>query len=191
MVRYFNRQTRVADGQSTVNDVSSAKLATTAPGFCRRGGLSFCFKIVRSRAVWSVVAFILLGLLVVRWMDASGAPQSFQARWGNIAPLVTLSLHAFLAVSPFIPSDGLCVANGMLHGFWMGAFLSWVGWWVAGIVAFQIGARARQDLDLEQFESRLPRWLKALPIGHPLYVILVRQIPGIGGDATNISGRRG
>ena len=59
-----------------------------------------------------------------------------------------MSLQAIVAVTPF-PSDVLCVANGTVYGLWLGAFLSWVGWYLAALIEFGIGRRARSDFSIE------------------------------------------
>lgn len=171
--------TDLAPPDASVRDPDeSATFAAATP--CRPPMIA---RLLRSRVLWTIVAIFAFALALARLIDSYGGPQALRDRLGGSAPLLTVPLHAIVTVSP-LPSDGLCVANGMIYGFWWGAVLSWLGWWLAGIASFTLGARARQELALTEYGDRLPSWLRRLPISHPLYLILARQIPGIGGDAT-------
>jgi uncharacterized membrane protein YdjX (TVP38/TMEM64 family) len=140
-------------------------------------------RILGSTALWLLVFLLVASVYLAQWVERQGGPEAISERYGLMAPLVTLPLHTIVAVSP-LPSDFLSIANGSLYGFWIGAILSWIGWWFAGLAAFAIGRRARHEFQLDSVTSRLPKWLQELPVGHPVYLIGARQIPLIGGDAT-------
>ena len=99
--------------------------------------------------------------------------------YGLAAIAITLPTHIILALTPF-PSDVIGIANGALYGLTTGTMLSWIGWWISALFEFSIGRRARHDFELGQQADRLPRFLRELPIDHPLYLICVRQVPWLG-----------
>lgn len=145
----------------------------------------------RLRFIIMAAMVVVGGYFVARWVESIGGPAKFRSEFGLLAPAITLPLHAIVSISPF-PSDVLCVANGALYGFWLGAALSWLGWWVAGLAEYGFGYQARRDFNLAARWERLPRWLRKFPVGHPVFLIGVRQVPGIGGHmATLLPGAAG
>lgn len=140
------------------------------------------------RAATTPTLYLILGLIVLAsvmtsWIDLLGGPNAVRERFGIVAPLVSVSIHIVLAITPF-PSDFISITNGALYGFAMGAFLSWVAWWIAAILEFFLGFRARRDFQLESKLDELPVWLRDFPIDHPVFLIGARQIPWIGGHIT-------
>ncbi len=155
------------------------------------GNRRWWLRLLSSPTVWILVGVAILGAVLVRWIDGLGGPSAFQNKFGVIAPLVTVSLHIILALTPF-PSDPIAMANGVLYGFRLGVSLSWLGWWLAGLAEFALGRRARYDFCLDTTLTKAPRWVVEIPVSHPAYLILSRQIPWLGGHiSTFVPGAAG
>ena len=145
----------------------------------------------KSRSLQLALGLILIGYGAVRWLARMGGPQGIWATLGWWAPTLTVPLHCLVSLSP-VPSDLIAVANGTLYGPWLGSLLGWAGWYASAWIRFGLGRRAGRDLPVERWWGRLPRWLRALPIGHPLFLIISRYIPYVGGEiATLVPGARG
>jgi uncharacterized membrane protein YdjX (TVP38/TMEM64 family) len=129
------------------------------------------------------VVILLVALPALWWVNSLGGLQQFRDQYGRTAPMITTPIHMAVASLP-IPADAICVANGALYGFWVGALLSWLGWYGAALVKFGLGRRARQDFNIEAGIKRLPLVLQRFPIGHPAFLIGSRLIPGLGGNVS-------
>ena len=148
-------------------------------------------RLVRSPIFWIVLLILPAGYALVQWVDSVGGPEGIQTRFGALAPAVTGSLQFALTLTPF-PTDLFSIAHGTLYGVWIAAPLNWTVWWLASIVEFSLGRRARTDFDLETEMQRLPGWLRRFPAEHPAFLILSRQIPWAGGHiATLVPGALG
>ncbi|TWT96571.1 SNARE associated Golgi protein [Neorhodopirellula pilleata] len=135
-------------------------------------------RLFRSSTFYLVVGILALGAVATRWLSDHD-PAEFQATLGAAAIPVTLTLHVVLAVSPF-PSDLIAIASGAIYGFGLGFCLSWTGWFIASVLEFGLGRRARQDFELEQGLQRAPKWLRRFPVDHPVFLVGVRQVPWLG-----------
>lgn len=148
-------------------------------------------RVLTSPTVWVFALVCVLGYLLVDWIDQQGGPEAVQQRYGIAAPMVTVSLHIILALTPF-PSDVVAITNGMIYQIRMGVALSWLGWWLAALAEFALGRRARKDFCIDTALSRAPAWIRSFPISHPLFLILSRQVPWLGGHiATLVPGAAG
>ena len=128
------------------------------------------------------VGVILVVLILAAWLShwlASNDVRSFRDSLGPSAFAVTLPIHVILALTPF-PADFVAIANGAMFGLLVGTPLSCLGWWIAALLQFGLGRRARRDFSLERRTANMPEWLKRLPLDHPLYLICVRQVPWLG-----------
>jgi uncharacterized membrane protein YdjX (TVP38/TMEM64 family) len=133
----------------------------------------------------------VIATLLLRSLDSSGDLLAFQQSFGSFAPLFTVPIHIIIAITPF-PSDAVSIGNGAIYGFAMGTALSWFGWWLAALLEFALGRRAREDFVLEASLARAPAWIKRFPIAHPGYLIGSRQIPWLGGHiSTFVPGAMG
>lgn len=142
-------------------------------------------KWIRSPLFWLLLLALPASYALVLWVDSVGGPPGIHARYGMLAPVVTGSLQFALSPTPF-PTDLFSIAHGTLYGFWIAAPLNWTVWWLAAMLEFALGRRARVDLDLESEIERLPEWLRRFPVDHPAFLILGRQIPWAGGDITTL-----
>jgi uncharacterized membrane protein YdjX (TVP38/TMEM64 family) len=136
--------------------------------------------------------FAVLGLLSFVTMQAlaegDGLADRF-ADWGPVAALVLIPLHALVAVSP-VPGEAVAVANSMLFGFWWGSLSNWIGWMLAAMAEYWLVRGLTTDFVGSGREPRLPKWLKRLPISHPIYLIVVRWVP-FGGHVVNVTAGAG
>lgn len=147
--------------------------------------------LLRAPTFWGIIGVFIGGYLLMRWVDSIGGPEGVQERFGAAAPFVTGSLQLSLSLTPF-PSDVVCIAHGMLYGFWVAAALNWFVWWLAALLEYALGRRARIDFDLERRWNRLPHRLRRFPVEHPAFLILARQVPWAGAHLTTLlPGARG
>ena len=140
------------------------------------------------RVFTSLTVYLIAGLLVAsvflwNWMMSIGGPEAFREAFGWFAPAITIPIHIVLAITPF-PSDLMTIANGAVYGFSYGVLLSWFAWWLAAMLEFGLGYRARKDFDLERAMGKAPGWVQAIPVDHPIFLIGLRQIPWLGGHLT-------
>jgi uncharacterized membrane protein YdjX (TVP38/TMEM64 family) len=130
----------------------------------------------RLRSLGWFAAFVAVAIPVGLWVDSLGGPEALVARYGVIAPLVTVPIHAILAVTPF-PSELFVMANGTAYGWFWGSVLGWFGWTVASMMEYGLYARASKDFDLDEQLAKLPEWFRKFPVEHPAFLILGRQFP--------------
>jgi uncharacterized membrane protein YdjX (TVP38/TMEM64 family) len=130
----------------------------------------------RARAVLVVVLFSATAIPLGLWVQSMGGPEAVVAHFGLGAPFVTVPIHAVLAVTPF-PSELFVLANGTAYGWFWGAVLGWLGWVLASLMEYGLAARTAKDLDLPAQIAKLPARLQKLPVDHPLFLILGRQVP--------------
>ncbi len=148
-------------------------------------------RLVTSQTLYIVLGVVLVGVVLMRWVDALGGPAGVWERFGLLAPAISVPLHAVLAVTPF-PSDVMGVANGAVYGFWGGALLSWAGWFAASFVQYGIGQRVQKDFDVAGWMARSPTRLRRFPVSHPVFLIGARYVPYAGGHlATLLPGALG
>lgn len=149
-------------------------------------------KILRSKAIYLLTGILLIAILLTTWVDSIGGPTAIWERFGLLAPAISIPLHAAVAIAPLLPSDVVGIANGTVYGFWMGALLSWIGWYLASFVQFSIGRSLRGDFDVAGWMARAPAWLQRFPAGHPIFLIAARYMPYAGGHlATLVPGALG
>ena len=71
--------------------------------------------------------------------------------------------------------------NGVLFGPWIGTLVNAAGIVVAAIIGYVVALRTSKLLDIESTVQRLPNWVRHFKIGSPMFLIVVRIIPGLGG----------
>ena len=156
-----------------------------------RDGVYWWRRLLNSPTVWIFAIVCVLGYLLLDWIDAKGGPEAVRQQYGIATPVVTVITQIILALTPF-PSDVVPIANGMIFPFRTGVALSWFAWWLAALAEFALGRRARKDFCIDTALVRAPGWIQRFPISHPLYLILSRQIPWLGGHvSTFIPGAAG
>ncbi len=147
--------------------------------------VSWWRRVRSSKALLTILALCVLAFVVVKWGHAFGGPEGLWVRFGWLAPAVSIPVHALIAVTP-LPSDVGGMANGVVYGFWLGSFFSWVAWFGASFVQYAIGRRARTDFDLDALLARAPERLQSFPAAHPLFIIGARFVPYVGGHLATL-----
>jgi uncharacterized membrane protein YdjX (TVP38/TMEM64 family) len=94
---------------------------------------------------------------------------------------LSVVLFAVVASAPFSVTDALAVSNGVLFGPWIGAAVNAAGLVLAAILGYAIARRTSKLWALEEELAKLPAWTRRFEVGSPLFLIIVRAIPGIGG----------
>jgi uncharacterized membrane protein YdjX (TVP38/TMEM64 family) len=122
---------------------------------------------------------------LTRWVESIGGPAGVWERFGLVAPAISVPVHSIVAVTPF-PSDLIGIANGTIYGFWLGTLLSWLGWYIAAFIEFQIGRRAGRDFDVSGWVARSPGFIRRFPVGHPAFIIGSRWVPWAGGHVSTL-----
>ncbi|WP_250926823.1 TVP38/TMEM64 family protein [Aporhodopirellula aestuarii] len=138
----------------------------------------FWTRLLRSPVSYAILVLCFVGMWLVQWMSENELKQ-IRDVYGMGAIGILLPMHVAMALTPF-PSDLFSIANGALYGVTVGTLLSWLGWWIAALLQFGLGRRARKDFELEQETEHIPNWLRSFPIDHPLYLICIRQVPWLG-----------
>ena len=95
-------------------------------------------------------------------------------------PLAVL-IFAVVASAPFSVTDALAVMNGVLFGPWIGSAVNAAGLVLAAIIGYVVALRTSKLLNIEESVARLPAWARHFKIGSPMFLIVVRVIPGLGG----------
>jgi uncharacterized membrane protein YdjX (TVP38/TMEM64 family) len=94
---------------------------------------------------------------------------------------LSIVLFALVAAAPFSVTDALAISNGVLFGPWVGAAVNAAGLVLAAILGYAIARRTSKLWALEKELAKLPKWTQRFEVGSPLFLIIVRAIPGIGG----------
>jgi uncharacterized membrane protein YdjX (TVP38/TMEM64 family) len=100
---------------------------------------------------------------------------------GWIAYPSAVVLMTVVASAPFSVTDALAIMNGVLFGPLAGSLINAGGLIIAAVVSYLIALRTNKLLDIEQRLERLPSWIKRWPVASPMFLILVRLLPGVGG----------
>ncbi len=95
-------------------------------------------------------------------------------------PLAVL-IFAVVASAPFSVTDALAVMNGVIFGPWVGSAVNAVGLALAAVIGYVVALRTSKLLNIEESVARLPGWARHFKIGSPMFLIVVRIIPGFGG----------
>jgi len=95
-------------------------------------------------------------------------------------PLAVL-IFAIVASAPFSVTDALAIMNGVIFGPLVGSLVNAAGIVVAAVIGYVVALRTSKLLDIESTVQRLPNWVRHFKIGSPMFLIVVRIIPGLGG----------
>jgi uncharacterized membrane protein YdjX (TVP38/TMEM64 family) len=123
------------------------------------------------------VSFALAAFVVARKPEVE---QLLAAIGPFSMPLAALIL-AIVASAPFSVTDALAVMNGVLFGPFWGSVVNAAGIVIAAIIGYVVALRTSKLLDIENQVKRLPGWARHFKIGSPMFLIVVRIIPGLGG----------
>jgi len=137
-------------------------------------------RLFRSKTFYLVIGFFVAGFWLMHWVNAVGGPSIVRDRFGWAAPAVSMQIQWIVGMTPF-PTDILAIANGSLYGFWLGALVSWAGWYIDALIKFYIGRSTKEDFPVDQWVARLPKKLQRVPVDYPVFLIGSRLVPYAGG----------
>ncbi|GAC1413739.1 MAG: hypothetical protein NVSMB64_24010 [Candidatus Velthaea sp.] len=100
---------------------------------------------------------------------------------GPFALPAAIVVFAIVAAAPFSVTDALAVSNGVLFGPWVGSFVNACGIVLAAVIGYALALRTAKLLNIEEQVQKLPGWIRRFKVGSPMFLILVRLIPGMGG----------
>jgi uncharacterized membrane protein YdjX (TVP38/TMEM64 family) len=103
---------------------------------------------------------------------------------GVVGPVkfpIAVMVFAVVASAPFSVTDALAIMNGVLFGPWLGSLVNAAGLVVAAVIGYVVALRTSKLLNIEATVQRLPKWVRHFKIGSPMFLIVVRIIPGLGG----------
>jgi uncharacterized membrane protein YdjX (TVP38/TMEM64 family) len=101
---------------------------------------------------------------------------------------IAIGVFALVAAAPFSVTDALAVSNGVLFGPIVGSLVNAVGLVLGALLSYYVARRTSSLLDIECQMGHLPAWVNRFRVGSPVFLILVRIIPGVGGTlATQIA----
>jgi len=100
---------------------------------------------------------------------------------GWVAYPLAIALMTVVASAPFSVTDALAIMNGVVFGPLVGSLINAAGLIFAAVIAYLIALRTNRLLDIEQQLARLPGWIRRWPVASPMFLILVRLLPGVGG----------
>jgi uncharacterized membrane protein YdjX (TVP38/TMEM64 family) len=141
-----------------------------------RPGLSVFFRRLEAALIFSA-SFALAAFVVARKPEV-------EHLLGVLGPSrypLAILIFAVVASAPFSVTDALAVMNGVLFGPWVGSLVNAIGIVVAAIIGYVVAMRTSKLLDIESTAKRLPNWVRHFKIGSPMFLIVVRIIPGLGG----------
>jgi uncharacterized membrane protein YdjX (TVP38/TMEM64 family) len=142
-------------------------------------------RLARSRGIQLSLAVIAVAALLAFWLTGDGEADRIAEQFGWPGAATLVVAQALIAVSPF-PSQIVAVPVAVTYGFRAGAVLIWTGWMLAAVLQYGLSRRTADDIDLTSLLERTPRWIRRFPAGHPLFLIIARQLP-IGPHIVNIS----
>ena len=138
------------------------------------------FKVFLQRAEAGLIffaSFALAAFVVARKFEV-------EHLLGVVGPVkfpVAIVLFAVVASAPFSVTDALAVMNGVLFGPWIGSLVNAAGLVLAAIIGYVVALRTSRLLNIEETVQKLPSWVRHFKIGSPMFLIVVRIIPGLGG----------
>ena len=109
------------------------------------------------------------------------AVEHLLAEIGPFAMPLAILVFAVVASAPFSVTDALAIMNGVLFGPVWGAIVNAVGLVLAAVIGYVVALRTSAAFDVKKNVERLPPWARRFRIGSPMFLIVVRVIPGLGG----------
>jgi uncharacterized membrane protein YdjX (TVP38/TMEM64 family) len=117
----------------------------------------------------------------------TAAFENLLTQTGIVGPLISIALQTVFGASP-IPTEPLTMINGAVFGPLMGGFYSWIGYMLASVTEYFIGARIGHASNFEDQREKLPFGLGRFPADSPWFLTLARVVPGYGPKMVGIVG---
>ncbi|MBV8424337.1 MAG: TVP38/TMEM64 family protein [Candidatus Eremiobacteraeota bacterium] len=149
---------------------------SSGTGIAVRSGQGVFFRRLEAAAIL-IGSFALAAFVVYH----RGQVQDDLWSLGWLAYPLALLLMTVVASAPFSVTDALAIMNGAIFGPLAGSLINAGGLVIAAVIAYFIALRTNKLLDIEQQLDRLPRWIKRWPVASPMFLILARLLPVIGG----------
>jgi len=126
---------------------------------------------------------ILLASFALAWFVVWHRPwvEHLLAEIGPFAMPLAVLVFAIVASAPFSVTDALAIMNGVLFGPVWGSVVNAVGLVLAAVIGYVVALRTSAAFDVKKNVERLPAWARHFRIGSPMFLIVVRVIPGLGG----------
>ena len=107
---------------------------------------------------------------------------------GPFSYVLAVVVLAVVASAPFSVTDALAIMNGVVFGPWIGSLVNALGIMLAAVIGYVVALRTSRLLNVEEAVGRLPAWARHFKVGSPMFLIVVRIIPGLGGTiATQVA----
>ena len=107
--------------------------------------------------LWLLIGLLLFGLLGLAWISPLGTLLRDQQqlillyqRWGQWAPLITITLHILQVLTAPIPGTAIDAVNGLLFGPWLGTLYSMIGLMIGSTLVMGLTRRFGRPL-VERF----------------------------------------
>ena len=126
---------------------------------------------------------ILLGSFALAAFVVSHRPwvEHLLGQLGWFAMPLAILVFAIVASAPFSVTDALAIMNGVLFGPVWGSVVNAIGLVLAAIIGYVVALRTSAAFDVKINVERLPAWARHFKIGSPMFLIVIRIIPGLGG----------
>ena len=121
------------------------------------------------------------------WIESLGGPTAIREQFGTKGIVVSVIAHWILNLTPLGEFVPMALANGAIWGFWVGALVSWSGWMGASITQYLFVRQVGTAFDVSDRLEQLPGWMRAFPVGHPVFQIAGRSIPWMGLHLINVT----
>jgi uncharacterized membrane protein YdjX (TVP38/TMEM64 family) len=120
----------------------------------------------------------VLAAVVVRYRDHV---QGILNGLGPFAMPLAVAIMAIVASAPFSVTDALAIMNGVLFGPLWGSVVNALGIIAAALIGYAVAMRTCKLLDIDRQIEKLPSWVRRYRVGSPMFLLVVRVIPGLGG----------
>ena len=141
-----------------------------------------------TRRALGIALFLLSFAIAVAAIANKHAIDTLLAGAGLAAYPIAIAVMGLVAAAPFSVTDALAVSNGVLFGPVGGSLVNAAGLVIGAFLSYRVARHTSKLLDLDRQTARLPAWVRRFRIGSPMFLILVRIIPGVGGTlATQIA----
>lgn len=102
---------------------------------------------------------------------------------GWFAIPIAVVIFGLLAAAPFTVLDGIGISFGVIFGPLIGALVNAAGLALGAVLGYFLAQRTSKLLAITGEIDHLPAWVRRYRVGSPLFLILLRVVPGVGNTA--------